>query len=200
MSLDIFTNNIKHTFNNAMNPEKAVGSEVPSEHYNDVRHTFKTGDVMAVGVGTGVSVLDKIFGWGISKVTGYDVYHVGTIIRLGDRLFVLEAIFPVIRLSLLSTRLPFYHIGVAKDLNLTKNEEEDFITTALSHLGTEYSMGDVFKSYFYNTVSAKNGYQCVELTRKLIKKATGYNYTNEVLIPGSFVKQLKTHFLTRSIT
>jgi len=179
-----FTKNLRRAVRHLWHRKKAFPSgEVVS--YKDAIRAFESGDIIAVRTGNGVGVLDKIFGYTVSLLTGYDTYHVGTILIIGGRRFVLEAIFPRVRLSLLSTRTPFVHIAVPSD----GKDEEEKMTQSLQELGRLYSIPDAVRSYWSGRLPDKNGVDCVELTNKLLEIYTGDSFPG-TLIPGDYVRNL----------
>lgn len=180
-----FLKNFTHTINNFFHPEDVLVKK--PVRYGAIRQDIKTGDIMVSSVGTGVNLADIWFGRLISSITGYKIYHVGMVIKLENRYFVLEAMVPQVRLSLLSNRLPFDIIKVNEKVPM-QISDHDFKTKALGYLGIPYSLVDVVKSYFKNELPKDNGVHCVELTRILLKM--GYDMDTKSLIPGEFCKEL----------
>jgi len=186
-NIKTFWANLKHAVTRTFRPTKLIPDEYSS--YDDIREKLQTGDIIAVAKGTGVSFRDKIFGRFISRLTGYDIYHVGTILVIGERYFILEAIFPKVRLNVLSSRVPFYHIKLVDKPGVTATRNK-FITRALSFVSMPYSLPDVVKAYWSNEVPKDNGVQCVELARYLARKYPRVRI-KPTLIPGIFVQRLK---------
>lgn len=109
--------------------------------YSEIRDQLKTGDLMA---------------WKTTKINGFFDFvlflyqkmfrarysHVGIVVRLSDRYFVLEAIPPVVRLHPISLKDSFYLIR--NDLKVSSAN----LDTLLVHLGKKYSVWDFVRRLF----------------------------------------------------
>jgi hypothetical protein len=143
-----------------------------NQEYKDLRSTIKSGDIVA---------------WshnGIVRLfTGSEYSHVGTAWVVGERVFVIEAVQPMVRIYPLSKLLPFYHISSLGDWT---QEAEEF---ALSQVGTNYSVMDAIRSYF-GKISPDGNWQCAELAAAIAKLNgvdLGENYR-----PSAIVKKALT--------
>lgn len=109
--------------------------------YSKLRPDMKTGDLLmwkTTRIGSLVDILLLLY----QKMLGATYTHVGVLVKEGNRIFVVEATPPVVRLFPLSMAGNFYHIP----LDITPNEKHiDFL---LSNLGKKYSLFDFIRSTF----------------------------------------------------
>ena len=123
--------------------------------YSKVRHEIKTGDLIAWKT-TKITSFFTFILYLYQKILKAQYTHVGVAVREGDRIFVLEATPPVVRLFPLSLSGDFYHIPTKFD---RKSTQLDFL---LLTLGRKYSLLDLIRSSF-KFGSDNADYYCSEL-------------------------------------
>ena len=123
--------------------------------YSKVRHEIKTGDLIAWKT-TKITSFFTFILYLYQKILKAQYTHVGVAVREGDRVFVLEATPPVVRLFPLSLSGDFYHIPTKFD---RKSTQLDFL---LLTLGRKYSLLDLIRSSF-KFGSDNADYYCSEL-------------------------------------
>ncbi len=123
-------------------------------NYADYRQNIKSGDLIAWS--SGGSGLASFFDNIIRIFTESEYTHVAIAWWQGDRLFVIEAIPPKVRVYPLSGRLPFYHIPMNIDWN------ENMVKYLLEKVGQPYSYFEAIKAYFTKPDN-NNTWECAEL-------------------------------------
>jgi len=108
--------------------------------------------------------------------------HVGVAWVICDRVFVIEATMPVIRIMPVTLDRPFYRIAMNIDWN---KEYESFL---IEKVGLDYSLLDAIRAYFGKTLADDDKWQCAELALAFYK-LTGINLNNEYT-PSELVKAL----------
>lgn len=119
----------------------------------------------------------------VRLMTLSDYGHVGIALWLNDRLFVIEAVSPRIRLIPLARTKGFYHMPVGLEW---KNWYTDWL---LDKVGIPYSFSDAIRAYLGKEVLKDGHMQCVELANEF------YTFTNthinaKRLTPSSFVEAI----------
>jgi hypothetical protein len=128
--------------------------------YSEYRSNIKSGDLIAY----------THYGWAnwydlqvqaVRIFTESEYTHVGLVLELGGRLFLLESVVPVIRLVPLSNSIDkngFYHLPMHTDIN---NEELEF---SLSKLGRgKYSKIEAILAQFRKIkIGANDLWECAE--------------------------------------
>jgi uncharacterized protein YycO len=89
--------------------------------------------------------------------------HVGIAWVINERVFVIEAVQPCVRIYPLSTETPFYHI--AMNLQVKDNQ----LNYLLSRVGEPYSVWQALYAYFGKPKSDK-AWQCAELCNSFYRK------------------------------
>lgn len=132
-------------------------------NYSDIRLKIKSGDLLAWSHRSWKS-------WNDIKIqiirffTQSEYSHVGIAWVIGGRVFVLEAVIPLIRIYPLSKSGEFYHIPLNCDWTDTVEE------FALSHVGEEYSTLEAIKAFF-GKVSHDSKWECAEYVIDVLKEA-----------------------------
>ena len=132
-------------------------------NYVDFRGQIKSGDVLAwssqntKGIERFVNMMIRLFT--LSEYT-----HVGVAWVVGERIFVIEAVRPIVRIYPLSNKSPFYHLNMNVDMS------EDLLTFILSKVGESYSVGQAIKSYF-GQPRIDSQWQCAEFVNSFLKRA-----------------------------
>lgn len=130
--------------------------------YSTFRPQIQTGDLLAwsthraKGLHRLVNNLIRIF-------TMSEYCHVGIAWVIGDRVFVIEAVQPCVRIFPLSGETPFYHIDMGSKIN---DEQLNFL---LSRVGEPYSLPQAIRAYF-GKPKADKAWQCAELCATFYKK------------------------------
>lgn len=119
--------------------------------YEDYRSKIQTGDIIGFSRSKPVAAIIKFFTKSIYS-------HVGTAFVAYDRVYVIEAVQPYIRIYPLSRLLPFYHCSINKELN---QNALDFLH---STVGDRYSIKDCIRAYLAETTT-DNRWQCAEHVR-----------------------------------
>lgn len=123
--------------------------------YSKVRSEIKTGDLIAWKT-TKITSFFTFILYLYQKILNAQYTHVGVAIREGDRIFVIEATPPVVRLHPLSLSGNFYLIPTKFE---RRSSQLDFL---LLTLGREYSIFDMIRSMF-KFGSDNSDYYCSEL-------------------------------------
>lgn len=130
--------------------------------YTDIRPSIKSGDLLAWSK-KGWSTLYDLEMQLIRMVTRSEYIHVGVAWVIGERVFVIEAVMPKVRVFPLSKLMPFYHISLN---NPWKKETEEF---ALAQIGCEYSIKHALKSIMDKPNFDKDEWQCAQLANEILK-------------------------------
>jgi hypothetical protein len=130
--------------------------------YENQRHNIKTGDIIAWSEG-GFSSFKLLQLLLIRMFTLSEYNHVGVAWVVGDRVMVVDAVVPKIRLRELSTGLPFYHITT----DIIPSDE-----VLLAQIGKPYSKWEAIKAFFHRVTPGDNSvWQCAELVNWILNKA-----------------------------
>lgn len=133
------------------------------------RSQIKTGDLLvwsthrAKGLHLFVNKLIRLF-------TLSEYCHVGVAWVVGERVFIVEAVQPCVRIYPLSNEIPFYHVQMDLHVN------DDAINYLLSRVGEPYSIWQAIRAYFGKPKADKQ-WQCAELVTSFYKRL-GVNLKN----------------------
>ena len=108
--------------------------------YSDIRNEIKTGDLIVYDT----EEIDSFFGlvlYFYQKILKARYTHVGIAVRMCDRIFIVEATPPEVRLIPLAMCGDFYYVKT--DM---KSPEQSMMKNLFSYLGKEYSLLDLIKS------------------------------------------------------
>lgn len=160
----------------AMAPSKlfATLAETTTSNYQEIRDEMKSGDIIVACKGNMqtfngfLSLLIRIF-------TASSYSHVGVVVKLGNRCFVVEATPPVVRLYPLSKLDSFYVIKMEQALS---REDENRL---FEYVGMPYSDWNSIASYFTGKPLANGKLQCAQLVSSF------YNWPN-LLRPEQIVR------------
>lgn len=137
--------------------------------YSEYRQSIRTGDVLVWSRRYNGSLRD-IAPWFIRLFTQSEYNHVGIAYVINDRVMVMEAVTPLIRMVPLSEHLPCYLLHMD---GLSAEAE----SKAFSLIGKgRYSVLESIKSYF-GINSNKNRWQCVEYAKEVLR-------ANGIEVPG----------------
>jgi len=124
--------------------------------YLNYRENLVSGDVVAW---KGKSLVSKI----IRLFTNSEYSHVGLVWVSNNRVFIIEAVYPLVRIVPLSSLLPCYVISMGKSL------EPYAESNALSMVGVAtYSAWEAILSYF-GLNRDPSSWQCVEFVKSILK-------------------------------
>lgn len=162
--------------------------------YEIFRPNIKSGDLLAwsthrsKGFKRFVNVLIRIF-------TMSEFSHVGIAWVVGERVFIIEAVNPAVRIYPLSNKVPFYHIGMEIDV------KDEHINYLLSRVGEPYSINQAIQAYFGKLKEDKS-WQCAELCTSFYKRSgipLKNSLTPSTLIDAilSFDEQKKLTFISK---
>jgi hypothetical protein len=141
--------------------------------YNDARNKIKSGDLFLYQGQTFMGKTVRVF-------TGSSYSHVGIALWVKDRLMVLEALPPKVRLIPVSESKPEFWISVG----ITPTEHA--ITTAVDTIGLPYSYPDAVRGWLGVKPLNDLSWQCVELAQDFYKKC-GLNISLVKCTPQAIV-------------
>lgn len=151
--------------------------------YKNIRDQIKTGDLL-VWKNDRLNFLSNLFLKIVRFFTSSEFAHVAIAWRVRDRLFVIEATIPSIRIYPVSKFDEFYHIP----MNVSPTEEQlDYL---LNKVGLAYSKIDAVRAYIGETLPDDDKWQCVELANKFYKHI-GLDYGDN-WTPTKFVNAILT--------
>lgn len=129
--------------------------------YTDARPQLKSGDILAWSEGDwkswrGIQLM-------IVRIGTQSTYnHVGVCLVLGGRVFVVEAVTPLIRIYPLSKELPFYWIK--SPFAWTEEAEAKL----LEHVGLPYSKWEAIKAALTKDTNGSSSWQCAKLVNRTL--------------------------------
>ena len=129
--------------------------------YSDVRAIIKSGDLIAWSQRKWNS-LHNIEMQLIRIFTRSEYVHVGIAWVIGERVFVIDAVSPKVRIFPLSKLTPFYLIPLNAPW---KKETEEF---ALAQVGEKYSLLQAIQSVLKKP-NLDDNWQCAELAHEIMK-------------------------------
>jgi len=130
--------------------------------YADIRPSIKSGDLLAFSHGSFKSWSEfKVLIVRMATLSTYS--HVGIAWVVGGRVFVLEAVKPLVRIFPLSLEGDFYHLPLGAEW---RPETEEF---ALSRVGVKYSELAAIQAYF-KPLDSGSVNQCSAYTREVLLK------------------------------
>lgn len=124
--------------------------------YEEVRGQIRSGDIISFVHG------DKIAGKVVQIATRMPDTHVAIAWVTSGRVYVFEAVQPLVRIFPLSKLLPFYWLNI--NVGLTDGALE----LANSVVGNRYSLADCWRSVTGETTS-DDRWQCAELVREILR-------------------------------
>ena len=128
--------------------------------YSDIRSKIVSGDLIAFEHHNPASRL--------VQVTTRSAYsHIAIAWVVSDRVYVFEAVQPLVRIYPLSKLAPFYWCNIGKDLN---QKALNFLN---SNVGARYSLVDCINAFLGETTD-DDKWQCAELCRQA-KRLNGHD-------------------------
>lgn len=160
----------------AMAPSRLFANHVgaATSNYQEIRDELKSGDIIVASKGN-MQSFNGFISLFIRIVTASSYSHVGVVIKLGSRCFVVEATPPVVRLYPLSKLDSFYVIKMEQALS---RDDENRL---FEYVGRPYSDWNSVVSYFTGKPLANGKLQCAQLVSSF------YNWPN-LLRPEQIVK------------
>lgn len=131
--------------------------------YRDVRDQIKTGDLL-IWKKDRVKFLSNLFLTLVRLFTRSEFAHTAIAWRVRDRLFVIEATMPQVRIYPVSNFDEFYHIP----MNLDPTEEHlDYL---LGKVGLNYSLKHAVWGYLGFKLDDSDEWQCAELATRFYNR------------------------------
>lgn len=127
-----------------------------SHLFSEIHTKIKTGDLVAWNTPKYKSFLTFVL-FLYQKITGSVFTHVGMVVKIGGRLYVVEAVPPMVRLFPLENYKHFFWIDAAVKAPASKQ-----LTFLTAKVGKPYSILDMFKSHI-GMENSKDDYYCSEL-------------------------------------
>ena len=151
--------------------------------YSEIRDKIETGDVLAWSKSGPWTNWHNIQIGIVRMGTMSEYNHVGMAYVLQGRVFVVEAVVPMIRIYPLSKELPFYWIKTPFRLN---DEHE---AKLLNRVGLPYSKWEAIKSAFSKDTNGQSHWECAKLVNQtLMDFDPGFDDLHDT--PGATVKYL----------
>lgn len=132
-------------------------------HYSTYRQEIQSGDLLAwtsTSKQWPMALAEKI----IRLFTLSEYCHVGIAWVIGDRVFVIEAVNPKVRIYPVSNDLPCYHVPMFIPWT------DALLSFLLEKVGSEYSVVQAIQAYFGKPRADKQ-WQCAELVNTFYQKA-----------------------------
>lgn len=172
----------------------------PSVPYSSARDKIRTGDLIAWKV----EKIDSIFKFVLyldHKIFKSEYSHVGIALKLEDRLFVVEATPPGLRIYPLSMCDAFYHLPIfdhdeESNRDVIESIKCEFFNTKLrsritnelmKHIGKPYSLLDLVKSIF-NIRRSEEDFYCSEFAAYIYNAVNYFQDEDAGFKPDTIVK------------
>ena len=149
--------------------------------YSEYKKNIKSGDLLVWNKGE-ESFKSKLVLFIIRLFTLSEYSHVGIAWKVSDRLFIIEATIPRVRIVPLSNQDGFYHIPMKIKW---KKAYTDYL---LSRVGERYSLREAILGYLGKTTPDDRHWQCAELANTFYKNVgTDFGDANT---PSKLVKAI----------
>jgi hypothetical protein len=153
--------------------------------YKDVRDQIKTGDLL-IWKKDKVKFFSNLFLSLVRIFTRSEFAHVAIAWRVRDRLFVIEATMPQVRIYPVSSFDEFYHIPMELD---PTEEQLDYL---LEKVGLDYSLKHAVWGYLGSKLDDTDEWQCAELATRFYNRLglnlsetwTPTKLVNSILVSG----------------
>lgn len=136
--------------------------------YKTYRPSIQSGDLLAWTTSKPSKAKTGWTVWMATKIirifTASEYCHVGIAWVVGDRVFVVEAVNPMVRVFPLSNELPCFHLP----MKVTWSDE--LLSFLLERVGEKYSILEALRAYF-SRPQQKGEWECGELVNRFYKKA-----------------------------
>jgi hypothetical protein len=151
--------------------------------YSNIRSTIKSGDVIAWSEG-GWSNWHDIQVSIVRMFTESEYSHIGVAYVVAGRVFVVEAVVPLIRIFPLSKLTPFFYFKAPDTWWSDKMEEE-----LVSKVGLPYSKLEAIKAFMGMNTDGTENWECAKLVNKTLMTAdAGFDAVKDV--PTDIVKYI----------
>lgn len=151
--------------------------------YSEIRNQLQTGDLLAWKV-TRVSSFFSFILFLYQKIFKVEFSHVGIVLKLEDRYFLVEATPPRVRIYPVSMCDDFYYIKT----NVKKNNK-NYVPLLLKHIGKSYSIFDLVKGML-NMKSSDKSLYCSELAYDFYKEVGFITDESSWLTPQALVDKV----------
>lgn len=132
--------------------------------YSEIRSSIRSGDLLAWSHRAPWYKSWRDFKISMVRVfTKSEYSHVATAWVVGERVLVIEAVLPLVRIYPLSSLGSFYHIG------MNAPWKEETLNYALSQVGEEYSQVQAIQALF-SLPKEDSLWECAELARLISLK------------------------------
>lgn len=155
----------------------AAGPSLNESEYLDIRDELTSGDIVVTCKGD-MKSFNNFLSLLIRVFTASSYSHVGVVVKLGNRCFIVEATPPVVRLFPVSKLKNFYVLKMEE--SLTREDENRLF----DYLGMPYSDWNSIASYFTGRPLDNGKLQCAQLVSSF------YNWPN-LLRPEQIVKYVQ---------
>lgn len=152
--------------------------------YSKIKPDIKSGDLLAWRVTRIGNIFDFIL-FLYQKIFGVTYSHVGIAVRLGKRVFLVEATPPSVRIYPLSMCDDFYLIK-ARNLKFSLSD----LNLLFKHLGKRYSLTDLVKG-FLNMKNNNSSLYCSELAKEFYKDIGYLENADDCITPDDIVKAVQ---------
>lgn len=154
--------------------------------YDDIRSTIKSGDVLAWTHKEWGSWNDFQIQF-VRMFTRSEYSHVGVAWVVGDRVFVIEAVVPKVRVFSLSDATPFYLLPCG-----VTYWNDEIAKKALSFVGQKYSKWQAILGALNKLRCGKDeSWQCAELVNTLLQSGGVLKYGESLSTPTAIVEVLQ---------
>lgn len=130
--------------------------------YNKARPMIRSGDILAWSH-RGIRSWHDLKIWLVRMFTRSEYSHVGTAWCVGDRVFVIEAVMPLVRIYPLSKLGDFYWLQMGAYWRKATE------TLALSHVGDAYSQLQAIEAPFLTPMDDER-WECAELVARIARQ------------------------------
>lgn len=132
--------------------------EQENQQYQAIRPVIETGDLL---FWTGTCFYCRV----VRTFTNSTFSHAGVAWVVNNRVFVLDAAPPAVRIIPLSRKLPVHIMKTGIKLS------DDAINFALSKIGDPYSKWSAIKAYFNIPLKTDSSWECVEYVHSIYKES-----------------------------
>lgn len=159
-------------------------------YYSEIHNELRTGDYVC---------------WRVNKIRSFFTFilylyqkffkatysHVGVVVKMGGRVFLVEATYPKVRI------IPLHMLNSFYVYKLGIPEKESHIDYLLRHIGKSYSLFDMVKNMFSMETSADELY-CSELAFDFYEtigyfEASSGEFDDEITTPDGLTKMVIEH-------
>lgn len=130
--------------------------------YTQARPMIRSGDILAWSH-RGIRSWHDLKIWFVRMFTRSEYSHVGTAWCVGDRVFVIEAVMPLVRIYPLSKLGDFYWLQMGAYWRRATE------TLALSHVGDKYSQLQAIEAPFITPMDDER-WECAELVARIARQ------------------------------